>query len=153
MVKIRLKRLGSKFNACYKIVVADSRAPRDGKFIEALGQYNPHSKEFVLNEEATQKWINNGAQLTQTVFNLFRKHKLNAKFMNNTNKEATKTEEVTKKPVKKETAKSTVKPASKTTTTKKIVADKKVATKAANVKTTKAAAKPTAKTVRKTTKK
>ncbi|MGV2393634.1 UNVERIFIED_CONTAM: 30S ribosomal protein S16 [Campylobacter lari] len=55
MVKIRLKRLGSKFNACYKIVVADARAPRDGRFIEAIGQYNPHTKEFKLNEESTQK--------------------------------------------------------------------------------------------------
>ncbi|VEU78154.1 30S ribosomal protein S16 [Mycoplasmopsis columbinasalis] len=83
MVKIRLKRLGSKFNACYKIVAADSRAPRDGRFIEALGQYNPQSKQFVLDEEATQKWINNGAQLTTTVFNLFRKHGLNEKFLKN----------------------------------------------------------------------
>lgn len=86
MVKIRLKRLGSKFNACYKIVAADSRAPRDGKFIEALGQYNPRSKEFVLNEEATQKWINNGAQVTVTVYNLFRKHGLNSKFQKNSSK-------------------------------------------------------------------
>ncbi|EGV00233.1 30S ribosomal protein S16 [Mycoplasmopsis columbina] len=83
MVKIRLKRLGSKFNACYKIVAADSRAPRDGRFIEALGQYNPRSKEFALNEEATQKWINEGAQITETVYNLFRKHGLNTKFQKN----------------------------------------------------------------------
>ncbi len=53
MVKIRLKRLGSKFNACYKIVVADARAPRDGRFIEALlVRYNPHSKALRINEEA-----------------------------------------------------------------------------------------------------
>ncbi|ADN68689.1 ribosomal protein S16 [Mycoplasmopsis fermentans MF-I1] len=148
MVKIRLKRLGSKFNACYKIVAADSHAPRDGKYIEALGQYNPHSKEFVLNEEATQRWIDNGAQLTQTVFNLFRQHKLNVKFMNNAHKEATKAQEV-----KKPAAKPATKPASKSTAPKKVVADKKVATKAATTKTTKAAAKPSAKTVRKTTKK
>ncbi|KKB26761.1 SSU ribosomal protein S16p [Mycoplasmopsis meleagridis] len=83
MVKIRLKRLGSKFNACYKIVVADSRAPRDGKFIEALGNYNPRSKEFTLNEEAAKKWIDNGAQVTETVYNLLRKHGLNAKFQKN----------------------------------------------------------------------
>nr|WP_027334735.1 30S ribosomal protein S16 [Mycoplasmopsis felifaucium] len=82
MVKIRLKRLGSKFNACYKIVVADARAPRDGRFIEAIGQYNPHTKAFVINEEATIQWIKNGAQITQTVFNLFRQHNLNEKFKN-----------------------------------------------------------------------
>lgn len=80
MVKIRLKRLGSKFNACYKIVVADARAPRDGRFIEAIGQYNPHTKAFVINEEATIQWIKDGAQLTQTVYNLFRQHGLNEKF-------------------------------------------------------------------------
>ncbi|MBZ4195409.1 30S ribosomal protein S16 [Mycoplasma tauri] len=79
MVKIRLKRMGSKFNACYKIVVADARAPRDGRFIESIGEYNPHSKAFRVNEEATITWIKNGAQLTQTVFNLFRQHKLNEK--------------------------------------------------------------------------
>ncbi|WP_029906335.1 30S ribosomal protein S16 [Mycoplasmopsis opalescens] len=83
MVKIRLKRQGSKFNACYKIVAADSRAPRDGRFIEALGQYNPHTKSFVLDEAKTQKWIENGAQLTQVVSDLFRKHSLNAKFLAN----------------------------------------------------------------------
>lgn len=79
MVKIRLKRMGNKFNAIYKIVVADARAPRDGKFIEALGHYNPHNKEFVLNEEATVKWISMGAQPTTTVSNLFKSKKINEK--------------------------------------------------------------------------
>lgn len=79
MVKIRLKRLGSKFNACYKIVVADARAPRDGRFIEAIGEYNPHSKALRINEEAAIQWIKNGAQLTQTVYNLFKTQKLNEK--------------------------------------------------------------------------
>ncbi|WP_027332715.1 30S ribosomal protein S16 [Mycoplasmopsis gallinarum] len=83
MVKIRLKRLGSKFNAMYKIVAADSRAPRDGRFIEALGNYNPHTKVLTINEEATRKWINSGAQLTDTVYNLFRANGLNAKFQAN----------------------------------------------------------------------
>ncbi|AWX69773.1 30S ribosomal protein S16 [Mycoplasmopsis anatis] len=81
MVKIRLKRMGSKFNAFYKVVAADSRAPRDGKFIEALGHYNPHTKELVLNEEATSKWLANGAQPTVTVSNLFRAKKLTEKLM------------------------------------------------------------------------
>ncbi|SYV92311.1 ribosomal protein S16, partial [Mycoplasmopsis synoviae] len=56
MVKIRLKRMGSKFRPVYKIVVADARAPRDGKFIEALGHYNPSNKDFVLDSEKTAKW-------------------------------------------------------------------------------------------------
>ncbi|SYV97978.1 30S ribosomal protein S16, partial [Mycoplasmopsis edwardii] len=56
MVKIRLKRMGSKFRPVYKIVAADARAPRDGKFIEALGHYNPNSKELVLNRELVDKW-------------------------------------------------------------------------------------------------
>ncbi|EFF41389.1 30S ribosomal protein S16 [Mycoplasmopsis alligatoris] len=76
MVKIRLKRMGSKFNAVYKVVAADSRAPRDGKFIEALGHYNPHNKELHLNKEATAKWLAQGAQPTLTVANLFRTNKL-----------------------------------------------------------------------------
>lgn len=83
MVKIRLKRQGSKFNAHYKIVAADSRAPRDGRFIEALGHYNPHSKEFVINEVSLQKWVDNGAQPTQVVFNLLKKHGLNEKLAKN----------------------------------------------------------------------
>ncbi|QCZ36961.1 30S ribosomal protein S16 [Mycoplasma nasistruthionis] len=78
MVKIRLKRMGDKFRPVYKIVAADARAPRDGKFIEALGHYNPLSKEFVLNKELTSKWLKEGAQPTQTVANLFRTHKLTA---------------------------------------------------------------------------
>ncbi|QNM93619.1 30S ribosomal protein S16 [Mycoplasma sp. Pen4] len=78
MVKIRLKRMGDKFRPVYKIVAADSRAPRDGKFIEALGHYNPISKEFVLNKELTAKWIAQGAQPTITVANLFKAHNLTA---------------------------------------------------------------------------
>ncbi|QGZ97385.1 30S ribosomal protein S16 [Mycoplasma sp. NEAQ87857] len=76
MVKIRLKRMGSKFRPVYKIVVADARAPRDGKFIEALGHYNPTTKELVLNKEQTAAWYKKGAQPTMTVANLFRAHKL-----------------------------------------------------------------------------
>ncbi|WP_036452327.1 30S ribosomal protein S16 [Mycoplasma buteonis] len=76
MVKIRLKRMGSKFRPVYKIVAADARAPRDGKFIEALGHYNPATKELVLNKEQTAKWLKEGAQPTVTVANLFRANKL-----------------------------------------------------------------------------
>lgn len=73
MVKIRLKRMGSKFNAFYRIVAADSRAPRDGKFIEEIGSYNPHSKEVRINEELKEKWLNDGAVPSDTVKNLFTK--------------------------------------------------------------------------------
>lgn len=76
MVKIRLKRMGSKFRPVYKIVAADARAPRDGRFIEALGHYNPSTKEFVLNKEAAVKWLNEGAKPTDTVANLFKAHKV-----------------------------------------------------------------------------
>ncbi len=73
MVKLRLKRMGSKFNAFYRIVVADARAPRDGKFIEEIGTYNPHSKEVKLSEELRDKWIKQGAVPSNTVKNLFTK--------------------------------------------------------------------------------
>ncbi|AKA49990.1 30S ribosomal protein S16 [Mycoplasmopsis gallinacea] len=76
MVKIRLKRMGSKFSPVYKIVAADARAPRDGKFIEALGHYNPLNDEVVLNKEQILKWLSQGAQPTATVANLFKAHKL-----------------------------------------------------------------------------
>lgn len=73
MVKLRLKRMGSKFNAFYRIVVADARAPRDGKFIEEIGTYNPHTKEVRMNIEARDKWLAEGAVPSNTVKNLFTK--------------------------------------------------------------------------------
>jgi len=68
-VKIRLKRVGQKKQAIYRIVVADARAPRDGKFIEEIGTYNPNTNpsEFKVNAESAKKWINNGAQPTIAV--------------------------------------------------------------------------------------
>ena len=64
-VKIRLKRMGQKKAPFYRIVVADSRSPRDGKFIEEIGTYDPNQDPsvFNVNEEAAKKWLNNGAQL------------------------------------------------------------------------------------------
>jgi len=66
--KIRLQRQGRKFQAIYSIVVADSRAPRDGKFIESLGQYNPNSNPatIVLDFDKALEWLQNGAQPTDT---------------------------------------------------------------------------------------
>ncbi len=80
MVKIRLKRIGNKFNAIYRIIVADAKAPRDGKFIEEIGFYNPHSKELKIEKELAFKWLSNGAQLTDTAKDLFTKEKLIAEF-------------------------------------------------------------------------
>ena len=68
-VKIRLRRMGSKKAPYYRIVVADSRAPRDGKFIEEIGYYNPVSepKQIKINDEKANKWLKVGAQPTDTV--------------------------------------------------------------------------------------
>ncbi|RBP41139.1 30S ribosomal protein S16 [Garciella nitratireducens] len=74
-VKIRLKRMGAKKRPFYRIVVADSRAPRDGKFIEEIGYYNPISEpvELKIDGEKAQKWLNNGAQPSDTVKSLLKK--------------------------------------------------------------------------------
>lgn len=71
-VKIRLKRMGAKQNPFYRIVVADSRYPRDGRFIENIGYYNPNTKpaEVKIYSEAALKWLSNGAQPSDTVRNL-----------------------------------------------------------------------------------
>jgi len=68
-VKMRLKRIGAKKAPFYRIVVADSRAPRDGKFIEEIGYYNPlvEPVEVKVNEEKVSAWLANGAQPTETV--------------------------------------------------------------------------------------
>ena len=73
MVKIRLTRTGKTHSACYRIVVADQRAPRDGRFIEEIGFYNPNSKELKVNEEAAKKWLANGAQPSDTTKALLKK--------------------------------------------------------------------------------
>ncbi|MBE6033044.1 MAG: 30S ribosomal protein S16 [Firmicutes bacterium] len=74
-VKIRLKRMGAKKKPFYRVVVADSRAPRDGKFIEELGYYDPlkDPAEIKIDAEKAQKWLNNGAQPTDTVRVLLKK--------------------------------------------------------------------------------
>ena len=72
MVKLRLKRTGKKFYATYKIVAADARAPRDGKFIEELGNYDPNSKKLNLNYELISKYLDEGAKPTDTVRNLLK---------------------------------------------------------------------------------
>ncbi len=69
MVKIRLRRMGAKKQPSYRIVVADSRAARDGKFIEVLGHYNPRTEPptIVINEERLKYWLSQGAQPTESV--------------------------------------------------------------------------------------
>ena len=73
MVKIRLRRMGAKKQPTYRFVVADSRSPRDGKFIEILGHYNPRvePREVVVNEEKAKAWLAKGAQPSDTVRRLF----------------------------------------------------------------------------------
>ena len=72
-VKLRLLRMGAKKAPFYRVVVADSRSPRDGRFIEEIGYYNPITEpaEIKIDEEKATKWINNGAQPTDVVKRLF----------------------------------------------------------------------------------
>ena len=74
-VKLRLKRMGGKQKPLYRIVAADSRFPRDGRFIETVGTYNPIAKpaEVKIDKELAIKWLSNGAQPTDTVKALFKK--------------------------------------------------------------------------------
>ena len=74
-VKIRLKRMGAKTAPFYRVVVADSRYPRDGRFIEELGYYNPTTNpaDIKIDVEKAQTWVKNGAQPTETVKSLLKK--------------------------------------------------------------------------------
>ena len=75
-VKIRLKRMGAKKNPFYRIVVADSRTPRDGNVLEEIGYYDPvkNPADIKLDTEAAKKWLKNGAHPTDTVRSLLKKH-------------------------------------------------------------------------------
>ena len=81
-VKIRLKRMGSKKSPFYRVVVADSRSPRDGRFIETIGTYNPllNPAEVSINEELALQWLANGAQPSDTVRNLLSQQGIMKKF-------------------------------------------------------------------------
>lgn len=91
-VKLRLKRMGAKKRPFYRVVAADSRSPRDGRFIETIGTYNPicEPAEIKIDEELALKWLSNGAEPTDTVKNLFKKVGINEKFhkQRNTKKES-----------------------------------------------------------------
>ena len=75
MVKIRLKRMGAHKKPFYRVVVADIRSPRDGRFNEEIGYYNPMTEpaDIKIDEEKAKKWLGNGAQPTNTVKTLFKK--------------------------------------------------------------------------------
>jgi len=78
MVKIRMTRLGRKALPVYSIVATDSRSPRDGQFLEKLGQYNPKSPETLknINIEGIKAWLGKGAQLSDTVRTLLKKNNI-----------------------------------------------------------------------------
>ena len=75
-VKIRLRRMGAKKAPFYRVVVADSRSPRNGRFIEEIGTYNPLTEpaQVMIDAEKAKKWIANGAQPTETVKSLLKKN-------------------------------------------------------------------------------
>ena len=81
-VKIRLKRMGSKKKPFYRIVVADSRSPRDGRFIETVGTYNPllDPAEVTIKEDRILEWLSKGAQPSDTVRNILSKEGVMKKF-------------------------------------------------------------------------
>lgn len=83
-VKLRLKRMGAKKRPFYRIVAADSRSPRDGRFIETVGIYNPivEPAEIKIDEELALKWLSTGAIPTDTVKDLFRSQGIMEKFHN-----------------------------------------------------------------------
>ena len=89
-VKLRLKRMGSKQKPFYRIVASDSRSPRDGKFIELVGTYNPIKGQEVVtvDEEKALKWLNNGAEPTDTVRNILSKQGIMKKYAESKNKKA-----------------------------------------------------------------
>lgn len=80
--KTKIKRMGAKKRPQYRIVAADSRSPRDGRFIETIGTYNPltNPAEVKINEELAMKWLKNGAMPTDTVRNILSKDGIMAKF-------------------------------------------------------------------------
>ena len=72
-VKMRLRRMGAKKAPTYRVIVADSRSPRDGRFIEEIGYFNPRSDELKIDADKAKVWLKNGAQPTDTVKALLKK--------------------------------------------------------------------------------
>lgn len=131
-VKIRLKRMGAKKRPFYRVVIADSRSPRDGRFIETVGTYNPITvpAEVKLDEEKIMGWLQNGAQPSDTVRNLLSKAGIMTKYAESKAGKKPATKKGADKPAaKKEAAASSSKP-----TTKNTVAEIKEYLDAAGVK-------------------
>ncbi|AHI53678.1 30S ribosomal protein S16 [Spiroplasma sabaudiense Ar-1343] len=82
MVKLRLKRAGKKRAAFYRIVASDARVKRDGEYIELVGTYNPINGEVSIKKEIALKWLNDGAQPTDTVRNIFSKQGIMTEYHN-----------------------------------------------------------------------
>lgn len=80
MVKIRLKRMGAKKRPFYRLVAADARSPRDGRFIETIGTYNPLTGETNVKEEVALSWLSKGAKPTDTARNILSKSGIMKKF-------------------------------------------------------------------------
>lgn len=101
MVKIRLRRIGAKKKPSYRIVVADSRAPRNGTFIEVIGHYDPltNPASIVINEEKALSWLKQGAQPTATVARLLAKAGITEKWK--TTEKTKQSEKAKAKPSKK----------------------------------------------------
>ena len=72
-VKMRLRRMGAKKAPTYRVIIADSRSPRDGRFIEEIGHFNPRSDELKIDADKAKAWLKNGAQPTDTVKALLKK--------------------------------------------------------------------------------
>ncbi len=87
-VKLRLKRMGAKQKPFYRIVVADSRSPRDGRFIETIGTYDPvkGAEKVTVDEEKALRWLNNGAEPTDTVRNILSHEGIMAKYASSKSK-------------------------------------------------------------------
>ena len=129
-VKLRLKRMGSKQKPFYRIVAADSRFPRDGRFIETVGTYDPIKKDadVTIDEEKALKWLSNGAQPTDTVRSILASKGIMAKYAASKSKKAAKKEvkkEVAKEEAPKKATTAKAATAKKTTSTKKTTTTKK----------------------------
>ncbi|MBS9337598.1 30S ribosomal protein S16 [Fructobacillus parabroussonetiae] len=145
-VKIRLKRMGAKKRPFYRVVIADSRSPRDGRFIETVGTYNPITvpAEVKLDEEKIMGWLQNGAQPSDTVRNLLSKAGIMTKYAETkagkkpAAKKAAKPAKKAAKPAKKAAAKPAAKKeaaaSSSKPTTKNTVAEIKAYLDAAGTK-------------------
>lgn len=114
-VKLRLKRMGAKKRPFYRVVAADARAPRDGKIIELVGTYNPvtNPAEIKIDEEIALKWLNNGAEPTDTVRDLFSKQGIMKKFHESKMTKKGSKEKTEKKETKKTTSKKATKKSEK----------------------------------------